>query len=99
MTAHEEARATTSLVRVYERTGFEGLNVQRPSGATSYRGPVPSACARRGAARDTARRRSGRRVWNCRVAKLIDSEGPERWRGKRVLEISAGGGAVVVCVL
>ena len=29
------------------------------------------------------------------VARLVDAEGPERWRGRRVLELSAGGGGVV----
>jgi len=93
MTAHEEARATTSLV-VYEPPAV--LNVQQAE--RRYELPRTGAVAVRQAwgSGDT-----GAAQWPAGVelAKLIDSEGPERWRGKRVLEISAGGGAVVAIAL
>ena len=93
MTAHEEARATTSLV-VYEPPAV--LNVQQAE--RRYELPRTGAVAVRQAwgTGDT-----GAAQWPAGVelAKLIDSEGPERWRGKRVLEISAGGGAVVAIAL
>ena len=93
MTAHEEARATTSLV-VYEPPAV--LNVQQAE--RRYGLPRTGAVAVRQAwgTGDT-----GAAQWPAGVelAKLIDSEGPERWRGKRVLEISAGGGAVVAIAL
>ena len=92
MTAHE-ARATTSLV-VYEPPAV--LNVQQAE--RRYELPRTGAVAVRQAwgSGDT-----GAAQWPAGVelAKLIDSEGPERWRGKRVLEISAGGGAVVAIAL
>ena len=93
MTAHEEARATNSLV-VYEPPAV--LNVQQAE--RRYELPRTGAVAVRQAwgTGDT-----GAAQWPAGVelAKLIDSEGPERWRGKRVLEISAGGGAVVAIAL
>ena len=93
MTAHEEARATTSLV-VYEPPAV--LNVQQAE--RRYELPRTGAVFVRQAwgSGDT-----GAAQWPAGVelAKLIDSEGPERWRGKRVLEISAGGGAVVAIAL
>ena len=93
MTAHEEARATRSLV-VYEPPAV--LNVQQAE--RRYELPRTGAVAVRQAwgSGDT-----GAAQWPAGVelAKLIDSEGPERWRGKRVLEISAGGGAVVAIAL
>ena len=93
MTAHEEARATTSLV-VYEPPAV--LNVQQAE--RRYELPRTGAVAVRQAwgSGDT-----GAAQWPAGVelAKLIDTEGPERWRGKRVLEISAGGGAVVAIAL
>ena len=93
MTAHEEARATTSLV-VYEPPAV--LNVQQAE--RRYELPRTGAvCVRQAwGSGDT-----GAAQWPAGVelAKLIDSEGPERWRGKRVLEISAGGGAVVAIAL
>ena len=93
MTAHEEARATTSLV-VYEPPAV--LNVQQAE--RRYELPRTGAVFVRQAwgSGDT-----GAAQWPAGVelAKLIDTEGPERWRGKRVLEISAGGGAVVAIAL
>ena len=92
MTA-QEARATTSLV-IYEPPAV--LNVQQAE--RRYELPRTGACVVRQAwgTGDT-----GAAQWPAGVelAKLIDTEGPERWRGKRVLEISAGGGAVVAVAL
>ena len=93
MTAHEEVRATTSLV-VYEPPAV--LNVQQAE--RRYELPRTGTVAVRQAwgSGDT-----GAAQWPAggELGKLIDSEGPERWRGKRVLEISAGGGAVVAIAL
>ena len=93
MTAHEEARATTSLV-VYEPPAV--LNVQQAE--RRYELPRTGAVAVR---QTWGTGDTGAAQWPAGVelAKLIDSEGPERWRGKRVLEISAGGGAVVAIAL
>jgi len=92
MTA-QEARATTSLV-IYEPPAI--LNVQQAE--RRYELPRTGACVVRQAwgTGDT-----GAAQWPAGVelAKLIDTEGPERWRGRRVLEISAGGGAVVAVAL
>ena len=93
MTAHEEARATTSLV-VYKPPAV--LNVQQAE--RRYELPRTGAVAVR---QTWGTGDTGAAQWPAGVelAKLIDSEGPERWRGKRVLEISAGGGAVVAIAL
>ena len=93
MTAHEEARATTSLV-VYEPPAV--LNVHEAE--RRYELPRTGAVSVRQA---WGSGNTGAAQWPAGVelAKLIDSEGPERWRGKRVLEISAGGGAVVAIAL